>query len=56
MADQRSRGGMKQGQARQPDGERHQGVRPGSTGRKKERSNKEAREPVVPKKDEYEAE
>ena len=50
MADQRKRGGMKQGQSGQPEGEKHQGVRPGSTGTKKERTNKEARKPVVPKK------
>lgn len=50
MADQRKRGGMKQGKAGQAEGEKHQGVRPGSTGTKKERTNKEARKPVVPKK------
>ena len=55
MADQTKRGGLKQGPTGEPR-DKHQGVRPGSTGTAKERGNEQAREPVVPKKDEYEAE
>ena len=55
MTDQTKRGGLKQGPTGEPR-DKHQGVRPGSTGTAKERGNEQAREPVVPKKDEYEAE
>ena len=48
MADQTSRGGKKQGQAKQPQGKKHQGVRPGSTAIEKERGNKGPRKKVVP--------
>jgi protein required for attachment to host cells len=37
MANQTTRGGKKQGEEKQPGGKQHQGVRPGSSARKKER-------------------
>src|SRR5262245_44506378 len=49
MADQRSRGGKKQGPKREPQGKKHQGVRPGTTARAKERSNRQRRKPTVPR-------
>lgn len=52
MVDQASRGGKKQGAERQADGKRHQGVRKGSTARKKERTQKGPRQPAIPSKDE----
>ena len=49
MADQRSRGGKKQTARREPQGKKHQGVRPGTTAREKERENGQQRRPVVPR-------
>src|SRR5688572_10039117 len=47
MADQKSRGGKKQSDERQARGKRHQGVRKGSTARRKERGQGAPRHPVV---------
>jgi protein required for attachment to host cells len=47
MANQRSRGGQKQGDERHTGGKQHQGVREGSTGRRKERHQKEPRRPII---------
>lgn len=47
MANQTSRGGKKQG-TRKEGGKQHQGVRPGSSGRARERGNKQPRMKIVP--------
>jgi protein required for attachment to host cells len=47
MADQKSRGGKKQGNETQAGGKRHQGVRKGSTARRKERHQQAPRQRVV---------
>ena len=48
MANQTSRGGMKQGSRKEPGGKKHQGVRTGSSARKKDRTNPEPRQKIVP--------
>ncbi|HJT34176.1 MAG TPA: hypothetical protein VJ783_19165 [Pirellulales bacterium] len=47
MANQTSRGGKKQGRERQPGGKQHQGVRPHSTARAKERTQEVPRRKLV---------
>ena len=47
MANQTSRGGKKRG-TRKEGGKQHQGVRPGSTARARERGNKAPRNKIVP--------
>jgi hypothetical protein len=54
MVDQKSRGGKKEATSKEPQGAKHQGVRPGSTGTKKERGNQQARQRVVPRKEDSE--
>jgi hypothetical protein len=48
MANESKRGGMKQGQERDPSGKKHQGVRAGSSAREKDRGHKGPRKKVVP--------
>ncbi len=48
MADNSKRGGMKQGSEKDPGGKQHQGVRPGSSARRKDRHQKEPRKKIVP--------
>ena len=48
MADQSSRGGKKETKTGAVGNKKHSGVRPGSTGTKKERGQQEPRKKVVP--------
>jgi hypothetical protein len=48
MANHTSGGGKKQGSGKPGEEKKHVGVRPGSTARKKDRTNQEARKKIVP--------